>query len=93
MSLTPNSVITAYSILSTGLLSPVSGQPFTVGSGPRCILEDPSNQYLYTANFNNSSIDGRVIDPKSGALTLLHNSTTFTVTGSPTWCVVSGRAQ
>ncbi len=32
--------------------------PFSTGSGPQCLLEDPSNQFIYTANFNDSTVTG-----------------------------------
>jgi 6-phosphogluconolactonase len=93
----PNSVITGYNILSTGLLTPTGaspfGSPFVSGSGARCILEDPSNQYLYIANFNTSTVNGYVLNSQSGNLDPPHGAASYPTTGSPTWCVVSGRTQ
>ncbi|MDR3749930.1 MAG: beta-propeller fold lactonase family protein [Terracidiphilus sp.] len=72
-------------------LSFISGEPFGSGAGPQCIVEDPSNQFLYEANFNDSTIYGRVIDPNSGVLNDMRKTNTFVVQGPPTWCLVDGR--
>jgi 6-phosphogluconolactonase (cycloisomerase 2 family) len=76
----------------TTLSSGASGTStlFGAGSAPQCILEDPSNQYLYTANFADSTITGAVINSSTGTLTTLRKNTSFTGPGNPTWCVVSG---
>jgi Lactonase, 7-bladed beta-propeller len=80
------------------------GSPFTLtenpgsvpqsgtGAQPVCILEDPSNQYIYTANAGDSTVTGKVLDPNSGVLTQMQGSTgTFALTGPATWCWVTGR--
>ncbi len=87
----PGSVITGY-IVNTGTqLSPVGASvPFGTGSGPRCIVEDPSVQYLYTANYNDSTIVGKVIDKNAGVLNPLRRNPSITGPGNPTWCAVSG---
>jgi hypothetical protein len=61
-----------------------------IGSNPLCIIEDPSNQYIFTANYNDSSISGKIINTQAGALTPLIKKNTFTAPGNPTWCVASG---
>jgi 6-phosphogluconolactonase (cycloisomerase 2 family) len=86
----PNSQISGYTIASNGVLASISGAPFPTGSGPQCILEDPSNQYIYTADFNSSTVTGHVLDPNSGVLTDLRNNTSYATVGNPTWCVASG---
>jgi 6-phosphogluconolactonase (cycloisomerase 2 family) len=71
-----------------------SGSPFISGTGaePQCILEDPSDQYIYTANAGDSTVTGHVLDPNSGVLTSMQGSTgTFSLTGPATWCIVTGR--
>lgn len=82
-----NSDITGYTISTNGALAPTAPGVFPTGSSPRCILEDPSNQYLYTADFDSNTVTGHVLDPSSGVLTKMRNSTTFTTVGNPTWCV------
>ena len=64
-----------------------------VGANPQCILEDPSNQYIFTANYNASTITGKIINTQAGALTPLIKGATIvepSVPGNPTWCVASG---
>ena len=72
-------------------LSFLNGQPFGSGSGPQCIVEDPSNQYIYTANLTDSTITGRALDANSGALNNLNATSTYTLQGPATWCFVDGR--
>ncbi len=86
----PNSVISAFTIAANGVLAPVSPATFNTGSGPQCILEDPSNQYIYTADSVSNTVTGHVLDPNSGNLTDLRNATSYATVGTPTWCVASG---
>jgi 6-phosphogluconolactonase len=93
--LTPTSEASSVSAFfidqTTGRLTPLATSvPFGSGSSPRCILEDPSNQYLYTANFADSTVTGAVINSTTGTLTTLRKSTSFATTGQPTWCTASG---
>ncbi|HEX4286157.1 MAG TPA: beta-propeller fold lactonase family protein [Terracidiphilus sp.] len=78
---------------ATHIPSEISGSPFGTGSGPQCLLEDPSNQFLYTVNFNDSSVTGRLLDQNSGVLKNLNGSgnKTYTLEGPPAWCITSGR--
>jgi 6-phosphogluconolactonase len=81
---------------TTGRLTPLSGGAsgtstiFGAGSSPQCIIEDPSNQYLYTGNFADSTITGAVINSTTGTLTTLRKNTSFAGPGNPTWCTASG---
>jgi Lactonase, 7-bladed beta-propeller len=77
--------------LPTYQISFIAGEPFGSGAGPQCIVEDPSNQFIYEANFNASDVVGRVLDPNSGVLNLMRNTSEFSVPGPPTWCLVDGR--
>jgi 6-phosphogluconolactonase len=86
----PNSDISGYTIASNGVLANIAGAPFNTGSGPQCIFEDPSFQYIYTADFNSNQVTGMVLDPNSGVLTPLRNATSYATVGNPTWCVASG---
>jgi 6-phosphogluconolactonase (cycloisomerase 2 family) len=90
----PLSEITAYTIdPSTGRLAFIAGEPFSIGAGPSCILEDPSNQFIYVASFNDNQVTGKIIDVNSGVLNPLRVATNYTTSGNPTWCVASGRTQ
>jgi 6-phosphogluconolactonase (cycloisomerase 2 family) len=64
------------------------------GAGPVCMVEDPSDQFFYTANFDSSTITGLQLDPKSGELRSLSDATKapskYDLPGQPTWCFVSG---
>jgi 6-phosphogluconolactonase len=76
---------------TTGRLTSIpTSVTFGSGSSPRCILEDPSNQYLYVASFSDSLVTGSVINSSTGTLTTLRKTTSFTTAGQPTWCVASG---
>ena len=85
-----NSDITAYTIAANGVLTSLPTPFFPTGSGPQCILEDPSNQYLYTGDFNSNTVTGKVLDPASGFLTNLRNQSSYPTINNPTWCVADG---
>jgi 6-phosphogluconolactonase (cycloisomerase 2 family) len=86
-----SSLLTAYVVNSLGQLVDAQngGNPIPVGTGPLCIVEDPSNLYVYTANFNDSTLTGKKIDQKAGGLDALPKGLP-TPPGSPTWCAVTG---
>ncbi len=94
---TAQSGIAGYVINSPFQPTEMAGTPigFGSGAGPQCLVEDPSNQFFYTANFNDSSVTGQSIDQNAGTLVPLSQSTKapseYTLTGPPTWCLVDGR--
>jgi 6-phosphogluconolactonase len=93
--LTPSSSASSVSAFfidpTTGFLTPIATSvPFGTGASPVCILEDPSNQYLYTANYSSSLVDGAIINSSTGTLQTLRKITQFATTGQPTWCTASG---
>jgi hypothetical protein len=61
------------------------------GSGPQCIVEDPSDQYIYQANQYDSTVTGAVLNPSTGDLTPLRATGTYSLQGPPTWCLIDGR--
>ena len=89
----PNSGLAAYDLFTSPSyqLSFMSGQPFGSGAGPQCIVEDPSDQFIYEANEYDSTVTGRLLDPRSGELDDLRATSTYTLQGQPTWCLVDGR--
>jgi len=89
----PESGIAAYDLFNTPSfqLSFMPGEPFGSGSGPQCIVEDPSDQFIYEANEYDSTVTGRMLDPNSGELNDLRTTSTYTLEGQPTWCLVDGR--
>lgn len=89
----PESGIAGYFITTTPAyqLSFIAGEPFGSGSGPQCIVEDPSNQFVYEANYYDSTITGRVLDPNSGELDDMRVASSYALKGPATWCLVDGR--
>jgi hypothetical protein len=94
---TSQSGITGYVVNNPFQPTEMAGSPvgFGTGGGPQCMVEDPSNQFFYTANFNDSTVTGQALDTVSGTLVPLANSTKvsseYALTGPPTWCLVNGR--
>jgi len=94
----PQSGIVGYTIdKATQQLTPMSGSPFGstigIGAGPQCLVEDPSNQFMYTANFNSSSVTGVSIDQNNGVLRQLPGKAarSFALPGPASYCVVDPR--
>jgi len=89
----PESGIAGYDIFTSPSyeLQFIAEQPFGSGSGPQCIVEDPSSQYVYTANEYDSTVTGRTLDPNTGDLNPMRSTETWTLQGQPTWCLVDGR--
>lgn len=89
---TPNSSISAFVIETTGQLVPVSdpSNPYSVGSGPVCMAEDPSHQYIYTSNYNDGSVTGKYINANTGQLSDLARGSQFPATGLATCLAISG---
>jgi len=88
-----NSTISAFVIESTGQLQPISdpNNPYPVGSGPVCMVEDPSNQYLYTSNSNDGSVTGKYINQNTGQLSDLTRGSSFSAFAAQAACLaVSG---
>jgi len=89
--------IAAFNIINPFNLTPIpnGGQAAGTGAGPQCLVEDPSDQYVYTANFNDSTVTGNSIDQNAGNLIPLSQSTkakdSYPLAGQATWCLVTGR--
>ncbi len=56
--------------------SSLADEPFGSGSGPQCIVEDPSNQFVYDANEYDSTVTGRMLDPNTGDLKPMRSTET-----------------
>ncbi|HEY1578928.1 MAG TPA: beta-propeller fold lactonase family protein [Terracidiphilus sp.] len=93
----PQSGIAGYDIFAPFQLQQITnfGGTAGTGGGPQCLIEDPSNQFIYTANFNSSNITGLSIDQNKGNLRPLTESThakgSYPVPGPAAWCATSGR--
>jgi 6-phosphogluconolactonase (cycloisomerase 2 family) len=89
---TTESSISAFTI-TTGQLAPLSdpvGNPYAVGSGPVCIVEDPSDQYIYTSNGIDSTVTGKLADQNTGYLADLKHGSVFPTSMKPSCLAVSG---
>jgi 6-phosphogluconolactonase len=78
--------VSAYTInQSSGVATPIAGSvTYAVGSGPICLLIEPSEgRYIYTANFLSNTVSGLYLDPASGALSAVQR-TPFTAAQQPT---------
>jgi 6-phosphogluconolactonase (cycloisomerase 2 family) len=87
-----NSTISAYVIESTGALVPISDpqNPYPIGNGPMCMVEDPSSQYVYTSNYNDGTVTGKYINQNTGQLSDLSRGSVFQASGLATCLAVSG---
>ena len=88
---TPYSSISAYTLNPANQeLQPIAGAPYTVGSGPVCMVEDSTNQYLYTSNHNDGTVTGQIIDQANGTLAPLRRGSTFPSVGLAGCVALSG---
>ena len=78
---------------TTKQLTDMAGSPFGSGAGPRCLVEDPSNNFIYTANFNDSTVTGHTLDQNEGVLKSLNGSAnkSYGLPGPATYCLIDGR--
>jgi 6-phosphogluconolactonase (cycloisomerase 2 family) len=91
---TAASNLDALSLLSSNQeLQPILGAPYPVGSGPTCMAEDPSNQYLYTSNYNDGTITGYQLNNSTGELSQLTKGSKFTTVGKASCLAISGSVQ
>ncbi len=89
----PESGIAGYTITTAPAyqLSFIGDEPFGSGSGPQCLVEDPSDQFIYTADEYDSTVTGRVVNPETGDLTGLRVTSDYKLQGPASWCLVDGR--
>jgi 6-phosphogluconolactonase (cycloisomerase 2 family) len=87
-----NSSITAFVFQTNGTFQMISdppNNPYPIGGGPVCMVEDPSNQYIYTSN-GDGTVTGKVLDHTTGKLSNLSRGSTFTAVGQASCLAVSG---
>jgi 6-phosphogluconolactonase len=71
-----DNTILAFSVSAdSGLLTPVTGSPFSAGSNPISLTVDPSGTFAYSVNSASNNISAFSIDSAAGSLT--------PITGSP----------
>jgi 6-phosphogluconolactonase (cycloisomerase 2 family) len=90
----PTSSISAFSIdSSTGKLQALpigdTNNPYTVGAGPTCMVEDPTSQYVYTSNNIAGTVTGKIVNSTTGQLNDLRRGATFPATGQATCLAMS----
>jgi len=88
-----SSSISAFTINSQGQLAALAdstNNPYAVGSGPTCIAQDPSNQYMYISDFNDSTVTGKILDQNRGYLSDLARGSVFSTSMKPSCLVISG---
>ena len=87
----PYSSISAFTInQSNGQLQQIAGSPYGVGANPVCMVEDPTNQYIYVSNRNDGTVTGKVIDSTTGELSPLTRGSTFPASGLGGCLAISG---
>jgi 6-phosphogluconolactonase (cycloisomerase 2 family) len=91
----PNTVA-AFSVGSSGALTPIAGSPFsTGGTGALVQLYGPlniatSNNFLFVANLGSNDVSVFSINPSTGALTLVPGSPFATGSSGPTYGISLG---
>jgi 6-phosphogluconolactonase (cycloisomerase 2 family) len=73
----PTSSISAFVIQNNGQLQGIAGAPFSVGAGPVCMVEDPTNQYVYSSNSLDGTVTGKLINQNTGELSQLTRGSNF----------------
>jgi 6-phosphogluconolactonase (cycloisomerase 2 family) len=89
----PDSGIAGYFITTAPSfqLNFIAEEPFGSGSGPQCIVEDPSDQFIFEANAYSNNVTGRTVDPNSGDLNDMRTTQSYSLEGPATFCFVDGR--
>jgi 6-phosphogluconolactonase (cycloisomerase 2 family) len=83
------SLITGLLIQSTGL-TPLTAAPYQVQAAPVCMVEDPTNKYMYISNRDPGAVTGKKLDPSTGALSELPRGSNFSATGLAGCMDISG---
>jgi 6-phosphogluconolactonase (cycloisomerase 2 family) len=59
---------------NTGVLTTITGSPFSAGNSPSGVTADPTGHFLFAANENSNNVSAFSINPGSGALTPIGGS-------------------
>jgi hypothetical protein len=62
--------------------------PYSTDSGPVCIAEDPTKQYIYTSNYD-GTVTGKLLSASKGQLSALTRGSTFPAVGLASCMVIS----
>lgn len=90
--------ITAYTLTSsgqdTGLLTVQNQSPFTTQAGPRCLIQDPSNQYIYSIDYNANNITLKRLSTNAYDLQDPRGASNhYTTINQPVWGVMTNRTE
>lgn len=77
----------AYTIGTSGVLTPLTTGPFSTGVYPDGITVDPSGRYIYVSNYNSNTISAYQITPSTGAPSALSGGASYATKTGPT-CVL-----
>ncbi len=89
--ITYSSITAFYINTSNGnQISELAGSPFPVGSNPKCMVEDPTSQWLYTADHDSGTVTGKAYNNTTGQLAVLSRGSTFSATGQAQCLAISG---
>lgn len=86
----PFSSISGFLIQANSGLTALTGSPYTVGAGPVCMVEDPTNKYMYISTRNAGQVTGKLFDSNTGELSQLSRGSTFAATGLASCLAISG---
>ena len=82
----PYSYVSEFQI-SAGQLIPLVSGGGPVGSGPVCMIEDPTHEYMYVSNQNDGTITGYDFSATQGTLSNLARGSTFQTNNLQTGCL------
>ena len=83
---TPYSQITGYNIVNNQLTENTNS-PFNSGSGPTCMIEDPTAKFMYVANANDGTVTGYDFDSTRGTLSPLQRGSSFNTGATGLHCI------
>jgi 6-phosphogluconolactonase (cycloisomerase 2 family) len=87
----PFSSVTGFLLTNPSLQnSYLTGSPYSVDSGPVCMVGDPTNKYVYVSAHNSGQVTGKLYDANTGALSQLSRGSTFSAAGLATCLAISG---
>lgn len=86
-------LITTASGQGAGQLTVQSDSPFTTDANPMCLIEDPSNQYVYSIDYGSNHITLKRLDTTYYNLAPPRTTATYTTVNQPVWGVMTNRTQ
>jgi 6-phosphogluconolactonase (cycloisomerase 2 family) len=84
------SSISGFLVSASNGLTQLTGSPYQVQAAPVCMVEDPTNKYVYISNHDPGAVTGKIFDPNTGELSALTRGSNFSATGLATCLAISG---